>query len=161
MLIVLPIGKGVTREVGMDLVDLGAKNVRTQTDPPSYLTQRLRWRCSQTPTWRSSRLSIPYCRASRHVPAPLSHRTRNSQHHPGQQCQVYRVWYGTPLSSLAICSPIPCPDKVRVEPTDGAMKAAIKWAQEGQYDAYVAVGMIASLHTHRYNHAVRTLLGTQ
>lgn len=81
MLIVLPIGKGVTREVGMDLVDLGAKNVRTQTDPPSYLTQRLRWRCSQTPTWRSSRLSIPYCRASRHVPAPLSHRTRNSQHH--------------------------------------------------------------------------------
>ncbi|XP_053615775.1 probable hydroxyacid-oxoacid transhydrogenase, mitochondrial isoform X1 [Plodia interpunctella] len=82
-------GIGVTREVGLDLVNLGAKNVCVMTDPNLV---------SLSP-----------------VKAVLDSLTKNGIH--------YKVY-----------------DKVKVEPTDTSFKDAVKFAQEGNFDSFVAVG---------------------
>ncbi|XP_049875180.1 probable hydroxyacid-oxoacid transhydrogenase, mitochondrial isoform X2 [Pectinophora gossypiella] len=82
-------GLGVTREVGLDLVNLQAKNVCIMTDANLV---------NLSP-----------------VKAVLDSLTKN-----GINYKVY--------------------DKVRVEPTDTSFKDAIKFAKEGSFDSFVAVG---------------------
>lgn len=82
-------GLGVTREVGMDLTNMDAKNVCVMTDPVL------------------SKLEP--------VKAVVDSLTKN-----GVKFQVY--------------------DKVRVEPTDASFASAIKFAKEGKFDAFVAIG---------------------
>src|SRR5690348_14489260 len=82
-------GKGVTREVGMDLADLGVKNALVITDP--------------------------VVRALPPVKTVID------------SLEASKIKY-------AIY------DRVRVEPTDESFLDAIKFAQQGNYDAIVAVG---------------------
>lgn len=82
-------GLGVTREVGMDLVNFDAKNVCVMTDP------------------NVARMGA--------MKAVLDSLTRN-----GVNYKVY--------------------DQVRVEPTDVSFKDAIKFAKEGKFDSFVAIG---------------------
>ncbi|XP_072945724.1 probable hydroxyacid-oxoacid transhydrogenase, mitochondrial [Epargyreus clarus] len=82
-------GLGVTKEVGMDLVNLGAKNVCVMTDPNVVSLSPMK--------------------------AVLDSLTKN-----GINYKVY--------------------DRVRVEPTDSSFKDAIKFAKEGSFDSFVAVG---------------------
>ncbi|XP_032529311.2 probable hydroxyacid-oxoacid transhydrogenase, mitochondrial [Danaus plexippus] len=82
-------GLGVTREVGQDLVNIGAKNVCVMTDPNVVSLSPMK--------------------------AVLESLTRN-----GVKYKVY--------------------DRVRVEPTDTSFKDAIKFAKEGNFDSFVAVG---------------------
>ncbi|VVC95515.1 probable hydroxyacid-oxoacid transhydrogenase, mitochondrial [Leptidea sinapis] len=82
-------GLGVTKEVGLDLLNLGAKNVCVMTDP--------------------NVVSLSPMKA---VLDSLTSKGIN-----------YKVY-----------------DKVRVEPTDSSFKDAIKFAKEGNFDSFVAIG---------------------
>ncbi|XP_038622667.1 hydroxyacid-oxoacid transhydrogenase, mitochondrial isoform X1 [Tachyglossus aculeatus] len=89
-------GAGVTKEVGMDLQNMGARNVCIMTDE----------NLSQLPP----------------VETVLNSLTKN-----GINFKVY--------------------DNVRVEPTDVSFREAIEFAQNGAFDAYVAVGGGSSIDT--------------
>ncbi|CAH0724679.1 unnamed protein product, partial [Brenthis ino] len=82
-------GLGVTREVGQDLVNLGAKNVCVMTDANVVSLSPMK--------------------------AVLDSLTKN-----GVNYKVY--------------------DRVRVEPTDSSFKDAIKFAKDGNFDSFVAIG---------------------
>ncbi len=90
------LGPGVTREVGMDLAEMGARRVMVLTDP------------------NLNRLP------------PVA----------------------TVLESLAQEKiEFSLFDRVRVEPTDVSFQEAIAFAQEGQFDAFVAVGVGSTIDT--------------
>lgn len=89
-------GPGVTREIGMDLADLGAKRVLVLTDP-------------------------------RLVALPPVQNVRESLEAEGIDHVVF--------------------DSVRVEPTDQSFRQAIAFAQQDDYDAYVAVGGGSTIDT--------------
>ena len=89
-------GFGVTREVGMDLSDMGIKRVLVLTDP--YLVN--------------------------------SHAVQTTLEALKSERIEYDLY-----------------DQVRVEPTDVSMKAAIAFAQEGKYEAFVAVGGGSTIDT--------------
>jgi len=89
-------GSGVTREVGMDLADLGARNVLVLTDP--------------------------VLRGLSPVAAVL------------ESLEANRI-------------PATLYDRVRVEPTDESFLDAIAFAQQGDYDAIVAVGGGSTIDT--------------
>jgi hydroxyacid-oxoacid transhydrogenase len=89
-------GAGVTREVGLDLADLGARRVLVLTD--AVLS-----------------------------PLPPVHAVLQSLEDSGVAWVLY--------------------DRVRVEPTDDSFMAAIAFARESQYDAFVAVGGGSTIDT--------------
>ncbi|GLH05692.1 Probable hydroxyacid-oxoacid transhydrogenase, mitochondrial [Gryllus bimaculatus] len=82
-------GKGVTQEIGMDMVNMKAKKVCVMTDP--YIA-------------KLSPLKVT-----------VDSLTKN-----GVNFEVY--------------------DKVRVEPTEESLQAATKFARDGKFDAFIAVG---------------------
>ena len=89
-------GRGVTREIGMDLAEMKATRVMVLTDPVLS--------------------SLP----------PVD-RVRESLEHNKIKFTLF--------------------DRVRVEPTDGSFEEAIKFAEQGEFDAYVAVGGGSTLDT--------------
>ena len=89
-------GPGVTREVGLDMQQLGAKRVMVVTDP----------------------------------------NLANSQPVAGALAALRAVGIDAVLF-----------DQARVEPTDASFKEAIRFASEGQFEAYVAVGGGSSMDT--------------
>ena len=89
-------GRGVTDEVGMDLVDLGVRRVMVLTDP-----------------WLAS---LP-------VTATVLNSLERSRIH-------YRLF-----------------PKVRVEPTDESFREAIRFASEGEFEGFVAVGGGSTIDT--------------
>lgn len=89
-------GPGVTREVGHDMQQLGAKRVMVVTDPNLA---------------KSEPVSI----------------TLEALRAVGIEAVMF--------------------DQVRVEPTDASFKEAIRFASEGQFDGYVAVGGGSSMDT--------------
>ena len=89
-------GPGVTREVGHDMQQLGAKRVMVVTDP----------------------------------------NLANSQPVAGTLAALRAVGIDAVLF-----------DQARVEPTDASFKEAIRFASEGQFEAYVAVGGGSSMDT--------------
>src|SRR5512143_2357808 len=82
-------GRGVTDEVGMDLVDLGVRRVMVLTDP-----------------WLAS--------------LPVTATVLNSLERSRMD---YRLF-----------------PKVRIEPTDESFREAIRFASEGEFEGFVAVG---------------------
>jgi hydroxyacid-oxoacid transhydrogenase len=89
-------GRGVTREVGQDLAEMGAKRVMVLTDP----------RLAKLPPVSTVLESL----ADNKIQAALF-------------------------------------DKVRVEPNDASFREAIAFAQQGNFDAYVAVGGGSTIDT--------------
>jgi hydroxyacid-oxoacid transhydrogenase len=89
-------GPAVTREVGFDMRQLGARRVMVVTDAGLA---------------RGETVAV----------------TLEALRHEGIDAVVY--------------------DQVRIEPTDGSMKRAIRFASEGRFDGYVAVGGGSSIDT--------------
>ena len=89
-------GVGVTREVGMDLADLGVRRVLVVADPI----------VSQLPPTHALLESL-------------------------EQNAVTFVLY----------------DRVRIEPSDVSLRAAIAFAQQSEYDAFVAIGGGSTIDT--------------
>jgi hydroxyacid-oxoacid transhydrogenase len=89
-------GRGVTREVGYDMQQLGAKRVMVVTDP--------------------------YLAGSEPVAVTLA-----------------------ALRAVGIDAVLF--DRVQIEPTDASLKEAIRFASEGRFDGYVAVGGGSSMDT--------------
>lgn len=89
-------GRGVTREVGMDLVDMGVKRVMVLTDPT----------LSKLPPVATVLESL----------------------------EAQKVEYALF-------------DRVRIEPTDRSFKEAISFAQQGDFDSFVAVGGGSTIDT--------------
>ena len=89
-------GPGVTREVGMDLADMGARRVMVVTDP----------NVAKLPPVAAALESL----AAERV-----------------ECELF--------------------DRAHVEPTDGSLEEAITFAQEGGFEAFVAVGGGSAIDT--------------
>ncbi len=92
----LRFGRGATREVGMDLKDMGVNKALIVTDP--YLAK-----------------------------LPPVATLRQSLEDEGVDYDMY--------------------DRVRVEPTDGSFQDAIRFAQDGDFDAYVPIGGGSTIDT--------------
>ncbi len=89
-------GQGITREVGMDLIDLGAKRTLVVIDPAL-------------------------------VSLPVGETVFSALRDAGVEFDVF--------------------DRVRVEPTDSSFQEAIRFATEGRFDSFVAVGGGSTMDT--------------